>query len=208
MHFEIYNDTKHKDLLEVYFKDNRTPYNNSNHKVFKTHLYNSKDGILGLLIDKTEIVGVTSAIKIIEKGIVSCKYPHRLHVRNDYSKYTSKFIDELWDPCLHNWLKLQNISNLYCTFNEDNENAFLWAALRHSRRIKKSNNEISLQILKGNWFIYPKLVLEMHTWQYIIYHSNLENWFYPWRQEEKIKGIMQNKLNKFFLYYDNLGWLI
>lgn len=208
MHFELYNDTKHKDLLEVYFKDSRTPYNNSNHKIFKTHLYNSKDGILGLLIDKTEIVGVTSAIKIIENGIISCKYPHRLHVRNDYSRHTSKFIDELWDPCLHDWLKLQNISNVYCTFNEDNESAFLWAALRHSRRIKKLNNKVSSQILSGNWFIYPKLVLEMHTLQYVIYHSNLGNWFYPWRQEEKIKDIMENKLNKFFLYYNNLGWLI
>lgn len=202
--------SEHLGLLEAYFNNPDTPINNNSHKSFKTHLYNDEDGILGILIDRNEIVAVSSAIVINDNGIKSCKYPHRLHIRRGYSSISSKFIDYQWDPMLFDWLKEHNICNLYCTFNIDNPKAFLWAAKRHSRRIAHIDhlNNFGKQLLTKPWYAYSKVIDEMNTPQYLLYTSPTGEWFYPWRNETIMPITMIDNLNATFDYQLNRGWII
>jgi hypothetical protein len=197
-------------LLEKYFNNPNTPLNNNSHKAFKTHLYNGDTGILGMLIDNEEIVAVSSAVVVIENGILSCKYPHRLHVRSDYSYMTSKFIDQHWDPMLFDWLYEKNIKNVYCTFNIDNPKAFLWACKRHSRRIKNNSNinKFGKTILNKKWYVYNAIVDEMYTPQYLLYSSPTDDWFFPWRTEHKISDEVKHILDQTFEYTTSRGWII
>ena len=209
MIFVKYDDS-YKELLERYFNHPSTPINNASHKLFKTHLYNDVNGILGLLIDNEEIVATVSAIIINDRGIRSCKYPHRLHVRREYSHVSSYFIDYHWDTMLFNWLQEKNITNLYCTFNIDNPKAFLWAAKRHSRRITHIDhlNDFGKQLLTKPWYAYPKVINEMNTPQYLLYTSITGEWFYPWRTETRMLHNMNETLNNTFEYCLDHGWII
>lgn len=209
MIFVEYNNT-YLEILEKYFKHSKTPANNSNHKIFKTHLYDRENGILGLLIDKDEIVAVSSAVKVVENNTVSCKYPHRLHVRSDYSWVTNKFVDQFWDPLLFDWLETKNIRNVYCTFNEGNHLAFFWAAIRHSRRLSHTTyiNSFGKEVLNQEWYVYPFIINEMNTWQYLIYSSPDRNWFYPHREEKEMPEELISKLNSRFDFVSGFGWRI
>ena len=209
MNFFEYN-SGYINLLENYFNHPLTPKNNSSHKEFKTHLYNGDDGILGILIDNNEIVAVSSAVMVYENKIKSCKYPHRLHVRSDYSHISNKFIDCYWDPLLFQWLEKKKVEKVYCTFNENNFFAFFWAAIRHSRRIKniKYINDFGKKILNQQWFIYPKIIKEMYTWQYLIYSSPENLWFYPDREEKYMPNEIADKLNSRFNFISGFGWKI
>lgn len=197
-------------LLEKYFIDSRTPENNSSHKKLKTHLYDESNGIMAMMINYEEIIAMSSAVVVNENNILSCKYPHRLHVREDYRYITNRFIDNYWDPFLYSWLANKNIINVYSCVNEDNWSSFSWAALRHSRRIKTINrvNNLGQQILKQQWFIYQNLVYEMHTWQYILYSSPDGKWFYSHRNEKEINKEKVDLLNKRFQFVPKCGWLI
>jgi hypothetical protein len=209
MIFVEYNTT-YIDLLEKYFKHPLTPVNNASHKIFKTHLFNGIDGILGMLIDNNEIVAVSSAIIVTENSIKSCKYPHRLHVRSDYTWYSNKFVDKHWDILLFNWLKEKNINNVYCTFNETNHSAFLWAALRHARRRNHNThiNDFGKTILNQNWYVYPKIVTEMNTWQYLIYSSLNDKWFYNHKDEKDMSDELIKNLDSRFNFVSGSGWKI
>ena len=68
MKFVKYNES-YLDLLEKYFKHPDTPYNNSNHDMFLTELYDDERGVLFLAIDNDEIVGTNSAILVNEKNM-------------------------------------------------------------------------------------------------------------------------------------------
>lgn len=197
-------------LLEKYFSNPNTPINNSSHKAFKTHLYDGDNGILGMLIDNDEIVAVSSALIIQEHGVLSCKYPHRLHIRQDYSYMSSRFMDCYWEKLLFDWLEQRNIENVYCTFNMDNPKAFMWAAKRHSRRIK-NNTDINMfgkTILSRNWYIHKHAIIEMNTPQYLIYSSVNNDWFYSWRTNIDISSDMNEKLNTSFAHDLKRGWVI
>jgi hypothetical protein len=211
MEFFEFDKTAHTELLEEYFKHPNTPINNSTHKAFKTHLYDGTSGLLGLLVDNNEIVAVSSAVVVTEHGIKSCKYPHRLHVRTDYSHVSSKFIDEFWDPLLFRWLEQLDITRVYCTFNEDNDPAFIWAALRHSRRTKKPMlvNDFGKRILLDQeWKIHSCPIIEMNTWQHLIYSSPDSEWFYHWREEKRMSSSIVNELDTRFERLDSGGWRI
>ena len=202
--------SEYQSLLESYFNKPDTPVNNNSHKAFKTHLYNGDTGILGILIDNDEIVAVSGAIIINDRGVQSCKYPHRLHVSREYSNISSRFIDYQWDTMLFSWLQEKDICNVYCTFNLDNPKAFLWAAKRHSRRIAHIDhlNEFGKQLLTRPWYAHPTAIDEMNTPQYLLYTSPTGEWFYPWRDETIMPVNMIDTLNNTFEYYLNRGWLI
>ncbi len=199
----------YKGLLEKYFNNPNTPTNNSSHKLFKTHLYNGDTGILGMLISNEEIVAVSSAVIVTENGITSCKYPHRLHVRNDYSYMSSTFIDQYWDPMLFDWLYTKNITNVYCTFNIDNQKAFMWACKRHARRIKNNSNmNVFGKSLNKKWYVYRSIIDEMYTPQFLLYSSPTNDWFFPWRKESQIPTEVSDNLSKIFEYDPLRGWII
>jgi hypothetical protein len=209
MHFVKYSK-EYDYLLEKYFVDSQTPENNQSHKKLKTHLYDELNGVMAMMIANEEIIAMTSAVIVNENKVLSCKYPHRLHVRNDYKNISNRFIDNHWDPFLYSWLESRNITNVYCCVNEDNWSSFLWAALRHSRRTKTIDrvNNLGQQILTQRWFIYKNLVNEMHTWQYILYSSQNDNWFYPHREEKEISHKAVDMLNRKFQFVPDYGWLI
>lgn len=209
MIFVEYNND-YCNLLEEYFRHPLTPFNNSSHETFKTHLYDGVNGILGMLVDNSNIVAVSSALIINENNIKSCKYPHRLHVRSDYSYISNKFIDQHWDPFLFQWLEKNKIENVYCTFNEDNVHAFFWAAIRHSRRFKNTKyiNDFGKSILNQNWYVYPKIIREKNTWQYLIYSTPNNKWFYNHRREKSMPIDIKDNLDKKFVFVSEFGWQI
>lgn len=204
----VYNES-YKPLLEEYFKHPNTPINNASHKMFKTHLYDGTKGILGLLIDNDEIVGVSSAIVIEEKGIKSIKSPHRLHVREDYSYMSNTFVNKYWDPLFANWFRSLPIDNVYCAFNTDNYLSFMWSAVKHKRRLKNNYVEDSANtFITGKWFAYDKLVMEMGCLQYICYSSPQDEWFYPWREVRNLDDALVKELNSRFPFFPGKGWLL
>lgn len=202
-------DNNYTELLEKYFNHPDTPINNASHDLFKTHLYDGVNGVLGLLIDNDEIVATSSAIVIEEQGVYSIKYPHRLHVRKDYSYLSNTFINKYWDPLFVDWLAGKSIDNLYCAFNEDNYNSFMWSAIKHRRRMKNDYvNEFGKSIILRNWYVLNTMVEEMNCPQYIMYTSPSDEWFYPWRETYVIPTNILNALNQRFKYFDNKGWLL
>jgi len=206
MEFFKYNN-KFLNLLEKYFQHVDTPVNNNSHKNFKTKLYDEDKGICGILVDKNEIVAVSSAIIIEENGSIACKYPHRLHVRNDYSYISNIFIDQFWDPLLFDWVKDKNISNMYATVNEGNEKALFWAALRHQRRKKHLQyvNDFGKIILNQPWYVYPYKMLDMHVFQYILYNNSFP---FHFRDKMIINTNIKEYLNNNFKFVEKLGWQI
>lgn len=208
MQFLRYNRSEHEGLLDQYFTDPRTPVNNRSHAALKTDLYDEKQGIMGMMVDKDQIIALSSAIRVEERGVVSCKYPHRLHVRSDYQHIGSSFIDSHWDITVHTWLQDCGISNIYCTFNEGNERAFLWAAVRHRRRVNNPYlNSVGEVIMSRPWRVYPHLIMEMHVPQYLIYSSPGASWFYPWRDESPLSSVTADMLNR-HLEVDHHGWVM
>ena len=126
-----------------------TPFNNSTHDMFLTKLYDDEKGILFLAIDNDEIIATNSAIVTNEKNIKSIKYPHRLHIRKDYSHLSKVITNKDFDQLLCNWILEKNISNLYCTFNEKDYLSFMWSAIKHKKRKQnKYINEDGQKIIK------------------------------------------------------------
>lgn len=208
MIFVKYDDS-YKELLERYFNHPSTPINNASHKLFKTHLYNGVNGILGLLIDNNEIVATVSAIVVIERGIYSIKYPHRLHVRKDYSHLSNMIVNKYWDPLFFDWLINKPNDNLYCTFNEGNYTSFMWSAVKHKRRLKNEYvNEFGKSIISRQWYILDKMVEEMGCPQYIMYSNSISDWFYPWRVTYDIPIDVATILNSKFKFVVGKGWLL
>lgn len=194
-------------LLNDYFKHPNTPYNNSSSKLIKLDLYDGISGILTIVIDKDQIVGTHGVL--IDNDIA--KFPHRLHIRKDYTHLSNKFIDEYFDPMCYDWLSQKQITGVYCSINQDNHLALFWSSLRHQRRNKnKINlvNSLGQTTRNQNWFIYDKLVYEMYCWQYIIFTSSNDNWLFPNKKTQPIDDQVINALDKRFDYIENLGWKI
>ena len=207
MKFVKYNKS-YLDLLEKYFKHPDTPFNNSTHDMFLTKLYDDEKGILFLAIDNDEIIATNSAIVTNEKNIKSIKYPHRLHIRKDYSYLSKVITNKDFDQLLCNWILEKNISNLYCTFNEKDYLSFMWSAIKHKKR--KQNKYISedgQKIIKRKWIIYHKMIHE-YLPQYIMYTSLNDQWFYPWREEYPIPELVATKLSSFLEYKSDVGWIL
>ena len=207
MKFVKYNES-YLDLLEKYFKHPDTPYNNSNHDMFLTELYDDEKGVLFLAIDNDEIVGTNSAILVNKKNISSIKYPHRLHVRKDYSNLSKSMTNKEFDQLLCNWIIEKNIDNLYCTFNREDYVSFMWSAIKHKKR--KQNKYISKagqKIIEKKWIIHHKMIHE-YIPQYVMYTSLNDNWFYPWRKEYVIEKHIETKLNSFLEYIPGVGWIL
>ena len=199
-------DNSYISLLEKYFDHPSTPDNNTSHKKFKTHLYNDVDGVCGFLIKNEEIVAISTAMIVKENNIVSCKYPHRFHVRKDYSHIKNRFLDQHWEPFLFCWLENKNINNLYFTVNVGNEVALLWS-IKNTRRRNHVNfiNETGKKVAEDNWYVLPYVTEEMYTWQYVVYKNT---WFYSHRKKQPIGNNIREYLNNNFKYAENYGWLI
>ena len=199
-------DESYISLLEKYFYHPATPDNNTSHKKFKTHLYNDIDGVCGFLVDNDEIVAISSAMVVKENNIVSCKYPHRFHVRQDYVNIKNRFLDQHWEPFLFSWLENKNIDNLYFTVNVGNEVALLWS-IKNTRRRNHVNyiNETGKKTAADNWYVLPYVTEEMYTWQYVVYKNT---WVYSHRAKQPINEKVTEYLNKNFNYVENYGWII
>ena len=199
---------EYKNLLEKYFLHTDTPINNRNHKAIKSHLYDNINGMLFLIIDKDEIVATHGVMLVTENNIISAKYPHRLHIRSDYSIHLNSIIDKFFDPALYEWLEPKNIRRVYSTVNEGNEMPLFWSSHRHSRRCIEYVGEFGKKIRLQNWYVYPKLVEEMHCWQYISYSCPDDIWWYKDRNMKDIDNSIIEKMNKHFTYVKDLGWKI
>lgn len=208
MEFIQYNRSEHDGLLNRYFTDPRTPVNNRSHIGLKTHLYNGVSGIMGMMVDQGEILALSSAIVVEEHGVISCKYPHRLHIRSDFQAGGNKFIDQHWDTTVHQWLIDSHIRNVYCTFNASNESVFRWAAIRHHRRVDNPYlTNPGQSLMNQSWMVHHKMILEMYVPQYLIYSNPQAEWFYPWRDEFDMPVNTISYLNQ-RLSKSTSGWLM
>ena len=208
MNFVKY-DPSYLGMLEEYFKHPSTPLNNASHNMFKTHLYDGTSGFLGLLIDNDQIVATSSAIVVEERGVYSIKYPHRLHVREDYCYLSNTIMNKYWEPLFFDWLLEKPIDNLYCAFNDDNYKSFMWSALKHCRRVKNNYvDEFGKSVISRQWYVLDTMVEEMSCPQYIMYSSPSTDWFYPWRERYNIPTDIQETLNNKFKFVAGRGWLL
>lgn len=208
MRAELYQP-RHDRLLERYFAHPDTPPNNSSHAQLKTHLYDGINGMLALFIDDDEIIGMSSAMIVSEHGMTSVKYPHRLHVRSDYTHMSNILMNKYWEPLLFDWLGGIDNAHLYCTFNEDNIKSLQWSAVKHRRRTRNSYvDEFGRSVIRRNWFVLDVMIKEMNRHQFVMYTSPNDIWFYPWRDMRVIPASMRIWLNSRFVYKPGSGWLL
>jgi hypothetical protein len=206
MNFERYNES-YLYLLEKYFAHPDTPENNASHKALKTHLYDGKQGMMGIMIHDDEIVAMSSALVIEERGIISIKYPHRIHVRSDYKHLSNTIMNKHWEPMLFEWLKQQKHEHLYCTFNAHADRSFWWSAVKHQRRIKNDYvDDFGQAVIARKWYIHHAMVEEMHCYQHVMFTSPDDRWFYPWRPSRPMPYHLHSQLDMRFSFVEGSGW--
>ena len=202
--FEYFNPNSdyHLTLLEKYFEHPKTPYNNSSHKRFKTHLYSDfNTGMCIFGICNNEIVCVTTAFVLEYGNIPVVKKSHRLNIRRDFTQLFFTIMCKHFEPMFYEWLSRVKVYTLISTVNEGLEKNLTGTTRFHFLRSNSYHylNDIGKKFLLNDWVIYPYMIREQHCWQYF-YWSSLDGieWNKEWRDTKPISDSFTQELNKKF----------
>lgn len=94
-------------------------------------MYDGINGICFIIIDNEQIVALFSAHYMDINDYDVIKKGHRLHVRNDYKKYFSKFYNYYFDPAFYDWFQKTGECDILMTINEGNERVLYGLGSNH-----------------------------------------------------------------------------
>ena len=134
-----------------------------------------------LLNDDGDMVGSCGFyVTVDDNGITYCKSPYRLYIAD---AGMGAYVNNDWEEVTKDWYKRWSHLNIpfLTNVNVGNEKIIFYLIKSMSRYCKKLDPNDPFVQLQKTFHLHPKLVKEMHTWQYCGYTTNYEGF----QREEK-----------------------
>lgn len=192
----IHDDIEHEKKLDGFLATPDLPKYVSTREDLKLHLFREHPAseFYMLVDDETgNMVGCCGFYVLEdENGITYCKSPYRLYIlpegNGGYAVNRNS-----WENVTKSWLEKWHDIPFLATINEGNEKILFWENISMKRYCDRLPPDDPFIINQKSFYLHPKLVYEMYTWQYAYYTPNYVGFK---RQEKEMDPAVKEQIEK------------